>query len=119
MSLTVPRGEGRGGAGELGSIPQDRLSLTGGIRPLRGLEIGARATFLRDMDASDLPEESEPTDAAQILDVFANWQPQNGVLQGTMISAGIDNVFDETYRVHPNGLNNPGLTAKVSIAKSF
>jgi hemoglobin/transferrin/lactoferrin receptor protein len=119
VSLTVPRGEGRNGAGELGSIPQDRLSLTGGIRPLTGLEIGARATVLRDMDASDLPEESAPTDGAQIVDVFANWQPQRGPLDGTVISAGIDNVFDETYRVHPNGLNTPGLTAKLTIGKRF
>ncbi len=119
VSLSVPRGEERGGSGELGSIPQDRLSLTGGIRPVRGLEIGARATFLRDMDASDVPEESEPTDSAQILDVFANWQPRNGPFQDTVISAGIDNVFDETYRVHPNGLNNPGLTAKVSLSRRF
>ncbi len=119
VSLTVPRGEGRNGAGELGSIPQDRLSLTGGIRPRRGLEIGARATVLRDMDASDLPDGAEPVDGAQIVDVFANWQPQRGPLDGTVISAGIDNVFDETYRVHPNGLNNPGLTAKLSIGKSF
>lgn len=119
VSLTVPRGEGRNGAGELGSIPQDRLSLTGGIRPRRGLEIGARATVLRDMDASDLPDGAEPVDGAQIVDVFANWQPQRGPLDGTVISAGIDNLFDETYRVHPNGLNNPGLTAKLSVSKSF
>ena len=118
-SLTIPRGDGRGGAGELGSIPQDRLVVTGGLRPAPGWELGARATFLRDMDDSDLPEAASPTDGAQILDIFANWQPQDGVLQGTVISAGIDNVFDETYRVHPNGLNNPGLTAKVAIGKTF
>ena len=116
-SFTV--GERRNGAGEPGSIPQDRLVVTGGLRPAPGWELGARATVLRDMDDSDLPEDARPTDGAQILDIFANWQPQDGVLQGTAISAGIDNLVDETDRVHPNGLNNSGLTAKVAIGRTF
>jgi hemoglobin/transferrin/lactoferrin receptor protein len=118
-SLSVPRGDGRGGAGELGSIPQDRLVLTGGLRPVPGWELGARATFLRELDAGDLPAGTQPVDGAEIFDVFANWQPQRGVLEGTVISAGVDNVFDENYRVHPNGLNNPGVTAKLAISRRF
>jgi len=118
-SLNVPRGEGRNGAGELGSIPQDRLVLTGGLRPVPGWEVGARATFLRELDAGDLPAGTQPVDAAEVFDVFANWQPQRGMLAGTVISAGVDNVFDENYRVHPNGLNNPGVTAKFSISRRF
>jgi hemoglobin/transferrin/lactoferrin receptor protein len=81
--------------------------------------LGARATFLRELDAGDLPAGTQPVDGAEIFDVFANWQPQRGVLEGTVISAGVDNVFDENYRVHPNGLNNPGVTAKLAISRRF
>jgi hypothetical protein len=56
---------------------------------------------------------------ALIVDVFANWQLQSGLLRDTVISAGIDNVFDETYRVHPSGLDNPDVTAEVSLSRSF
>ena len=118
-SLSVPRGEGRNGGDELGSIPQDRLVLTGGLRPAPGWELGARATFLRELDAGDLPDETQPVAGAEIFDIFANWQPQRGVWAGTVISAGVDNVLDETYRIHPNGLNNPGVTAKFSISRRF
>ncbi|GAW34274.1 heme/hemopexin utilization protein C precursor [Roseovarius sp. A-2] len=118
-SLSVPRGERRGGAGELGSIPQDRLVLTGGLRPAPGWELGARATFLRKLDAGDLPAGTQPVAAAEVFDVFASWQPQRGMLEGTLISAGVDNVFDENYRIHPNGLNNPGVTAKLTISRRF
>ena len=118
-SLTIPRGDGRNGAGELGSIPQDRLVVTGGLRPAPGWELGARATFLRELDAGDLPQGTLPVDSAEVFDVFANWQPQRGVLEGTVISAAIDNVFDENFRVHPNGLNNPGITARFAISRRF
>lgn len=118
-SLTIPRGDGRGDAGKLGSIPQDRLVLTGGLRPAPGLELGGRVTFLRELEASDLPDGSLPVGGAEIIDVFANWQPQRGALEGTVLSAGIDNLFDEGYRVHPNGLNNPGVTAKFAITRRF
>jgi hemoglobin/transferrin/lactoferrin receptor protein len=103
----------------LGSIPQDRLVLTGGLRPAPGWELGARATFLRELDAGDLPAGTQPVDAAEVFDIFANWQPQRGMLEGTVISAAVDNVFDENYRVHPNGLNNPGITAKLAISRRF
>jgi hemoglobin/transferrin/lactoferrin receptor protein len=118
-SLSVPRGEGRGGAGELGSIPQDRLVLTGGLRPAPGWELGARATILRELNAGDLPAGTQPVKGAEILDLFAIWQPQRGPFEGTAISAGVDNVLDETYRVHPNGLNNPGITAKFAVSRRF
>ncbi len=118
-SLTIPRGDGRNGAGKLGSIPQDRLVLTGGVRPAPEWELGARATFLRELDEGDLPDGTLAVDGAEIFDIFANWQPQRGALEGTVISAAIDNVFDQNYRVHPNGLNNPGVTARFAISRRF
>lgn len=118
-SLTIPRGEGDDGNGELGSIPQNRLVLTGGLRPVRGLEVGARVTFLRELDEGDVPEGTRTVDSAEVLDIFANWQVQRGALKGVTVLAGVDNVFDQNYRVHPNGLNNPGVTAKFGLGAQF
>ena len=118
-SLTLPRGWGRDGAGPLGSVPQNRLVVSGGLRPADGLEVGARATFLAAKREADLPEGGQPTSGAAILDLFASWQPQSGMLQGATLVAGVDNLFDRNYRIHPNGLNSPGRTVKVTAAWRF
>jgi len=119
LSLSVPRGEPSDGGGELGSIPQDRLVVTAGIRPLPGVELGARGTFLRELDADDLPPDTEPVDGAEVFDIFANYAPDSGPLEGAVFAAAVDNVFDTNYRVHPNGLNNPGLTFKLAASMDF
>lgn len=118
-SLSIPRGEGRNGAGEMGSIPQDRLVLTAGLRPTPELEIGARGTFLRKLSADDLPDGTEPVAGAGVFDLFANYAPVSGPLEGAVFAAGIDNIFDKNYRVHPNGLNNPGISFKLAASVRF
>lgn len=117
LILTVPRGEEKDGGGALGSIPQDRLTVSGGIRPLLNWELGARATFAAEQD--DVPEGSRPADGWTTVDLFAAWRPEIAALEGTVFRAGIDNVFDETYTIYPNGLNQPGRTFKISAAVSF
>lgn len=116
LILTVPRGEEQGG-GALGSIPQDRLTVSGGIRPTFDWELGARATFAAKQD--DVPEGAQPADGWTTVDLFAAWRPQMAALEGTVFRAGIDNVFDETYTIYPNGLNQPGRTFKISAAVTF
>ena len=114
--LTLPRGEQQGG-GALGSIPQDRLTISGGFRPAFNWELGARATFAAKED--DVPEDSPPADAWTTVDLFGAWRPQAAALAGAVFRAGIDNLFDETYAIYPNGLNQPGRTFKVSAAVAF
>jgi hemoglobin/transferrin/lactoferrin receptor protein len=116
LLLTVPRGEADGG-GPLGSIPQDRVTATLGVRPAAPWEVGARATFAAERD--DVPEDSVPGDAWTTLDVFAAWRPSAPQFEGAVLRAGIDNLFDETYSIYPNGLNQPGRTFKVSATVEF
>lgn len=116
LILTVPRGEEQGG-GALGSIPQDRLTVSAGVRPRFNWELGARAIFAAEQD--DVPEGSPPADGWTTLDLFAAWAPEIPALAGTVFRAGIDNLFDETYSIYPNGLNQPGRTFKISAAVSF
>ncbi|MEO1774977.1 MAG: TonB-dependent receptor [Pseudomonadota bacterium] len=119
VGVTIPRGAQRDGAGELASIPQDRLVLTGGIRPTPDIELGVRGTFARGINEQDVPPESQTTPGFSVIDVFANWAPSEGMLRGAVFSAGIDNITDQTYRIHPNGLNSTGLAVKFAASLDF
>lgn len=116
VGLTVPRGLNQAG-GDLGSIPQDRLTITGGIRPITDLDVGARLTFLDGQD--DVSAGGATTPGTVILDLFATYAPTEGPLEGVSFAAGVDNVTDRTYRIHPNGLNQAGRAFKVSASIPF
>lgn len=118
VGLTIPRGEADNGDG-LGSIPQDRLVITGGYRPFRDVEIGARATLAAGINEDDVPEDGATTPGYAVFDLFANWQPSSGPLEGAVFAAGIDNLTDRTYRIHPNGLNSAGIAVKASASFPF
>ncbi|MEM6971626.1 MAG: TonB-dependent receptor [Pseudomonadota bacterium] len=117
--ITIPRGRQRNGAGELASIPQDRLVLTGGIRPIPDVELGLRGTFRRGINEDDVPEDTITTGGSAVFDLFANWQPSDGPLEGAVFSAGIDNFTDRAYSIHANELNDPGIAVKVSASIAF
>ncbi|MEM6488420.1 MAG: TonB-dependent receptor [Pseudomonadota bacterium] len=117
--VTIPRGRQRDGAGELSSIPQDRLVLVGGFRPIPDIEIGVRGTFTRGIEEDDVPVDAITTPGFAVFDLFANWQPSQGPLAGAIFAAGVDNITDRRYRVHPNGLANTGLAVKVSATLTF
>ncbi|MEM1346078.1 MAG: TonB-dependent hemoglobin/transferrin/lactoferrin family receptor [Pseudomonadota bacterium] len=119
LSITIPRGSQRNGGGELGAIPQDRIVVTAGIRPLADVEIGARGTFAGGINAEDVPADGLTTPGYAVFDLFANWQPSSGPLAGAVFSAGVDNITDRRYRVHPNGLNSVGIAGKVSVNVPF
>jgi hemoglobin/transferrin/lactoferrin receptor protein len=108
----IPRGRENSGEA-LGSIPADRVNLTLGVRPLAGIEIGGRATFAARQD--DVPSGALPTSGYAVYDLFASWDPTPAVT----LRAGIDNLLDRDYRIHPNGLDNPGRSFKLSASVRF
>lgn len=116
LTLTIPRGEADDGSA-LGSIPQDRLSATFGLRPADPWELGLEATFAAKKD--DVPEGSPPADAWTTVDAFGSWAPPSPQFQGAVLRAGIDNLFDEEYAIYPNGLNQPGRTFKITATVLF
>ncbi len=118
LGVTVPRGDDRAG-GELASLPQDRLVVTGGFRPTDDVEIGGRATLLRKLGAGDLPAGVAPVDGAAVFDIFASWAPSEGPLAGAVFAAVVDNLTDREFRIHPSGLNSPGITGKLTATFRF
>ncbi|MBF9051747.1 TonB-dependent hemoglobin/transferrin/lactoferrin family receptor [Roseobacter sp. HKCCD9010] len=114
--LSIARGENDVG-GDLGSIPQDRLTLEAGVRPWEDWELGARAVFAADQDR--VPAGGTPSDSYQTLDLYATFAPDSGPLANGTIRFGIDNVFDEEYTIYPNGLSQPGRTFEISATITF
>ncbi len=114
--LSIARGENDAG-GWLGSIPQDRLTIEGGLRPWAFWEIGARATFAAEQDK--VPAEGTPSDGFRVLDLYATWALQSGTLGGGTIRFGIDNVLGEEYTIYPNGLPQAGRSVEVSASFTF
>ncbi|WP_418591932.1 TonB-dependent hemoglobin/transferrin/lactoferrin family receptor [Ponticoccus sp. (in: a-proteobacteria)] len=114
--LTVNRGE-RDGGGNLGSIPQDRLTATVGLRPWADWEMGVKGTFAAEQ--TRLPEGATGGDAWQTADLFATWQPGRGALEGATVRLGVDNLFDTEYTIYPNALPQPGRTFKISTSFTF
>lgn len=118
LSATVVDGENVETGEPLASIPQDQvvLKLSRSFAD-RNLRLGGRLTLAADRD--DLPEGMLPAESWQTLDLFLGWSPSAAWLEGFDLRAGVDNALDETYRVHPNGINAPGRTYKLSVAVRF
>lgn len=114
--LSIARGENDAG-GWLGSIPQDRLTLEGGLRPWRDWELGARVTLAADQDK--VPDRGTPSDGYELVDLYATWTPRDGPLSNGTIRFGVDNAFDEDYTIYPNGLSQPGRSVKLSASFTF
>jgi len=116
LGLTMPRGKNDEG-GWLGSIPQDRLTLEGGVRPWQDWIFGARATLAADQDR--VTEDGTPGESYQTLDLFASYAPVDGPLAGSVVRFGVDNLFNEDYTIYPNGLSQAGRTVKLSATFAF
>lgn len=113
LGLAIPRGEDTNGD-DLGSLPQDRVTASFGLRPYEGFAIGARGVFAASRSSGGVD-----TDGYETFDLFASYEPADGPFAGTRFSAGIDNILDENYNIHPNALNQPGRTFKFAGAFKF
>lgn len=118
LVANVLEGENPDTGATLASIQQDSVVLNVARSFVdRSVRLGGRVTFAAERD--DLPEGSLPAEAWETLDLFLGWTPDAGALRGFDFQAGIDNALDETYRIHPSGINATGRTYKVSLARHF
>lgn len=113
------RVDGEGASGEeLASIQPERASLGGGVYLLdRQLSLGAELVAARARD--DVPEGTLETAGYGKTDLFANWTPAGGPLAGFEFRLALDNVFDKDYRIHPNGIDQPGRSVRLTIARNL
>ncbi len=120
-NLTIPRGSEKDSSRQLGNIPQDRVSVTLGLKPNPQWEIGLRSTVAGERDVTD--EDSTlgfaDTESFVTFDLFANLRLGDGSSSDALILFGIDNIINQKYKLHPNVLNNPGRSVKLNTQFTF
>jgi hemoglobin/transferrin/lactoferrin receptor protein len=115
-------GDNRDTGSGLGSIPQDSLTFSLKAKlPRYGWQVGGRASIAAAQN--DVPDGSVTTESYETVDLFANWSPQRGVLpamlEGTVMTIGIDNLFDETFSIHPTVIRQPGRSVRLTLSRQF
>ena len=108
----------------LTSTPADTLSLTVARRlPDIGLEFGWTAHVVDKIATSSRSTAGVITttnfDAYDVHDLFVSWKPDQGVLAGTDVQFGIENVFDSTYRNNLDQENGIGRNIKLTLTRTF
>lgn len=116
VSASIPEGT------VVDTLAQDKLVLTLGGRALEGqLEYGSTVTFA----AEPLTEVSTASggvgdaEAWTKVDIFASYKPQEGPLEGTSITASIENLFNADYRENLAVERSTGRTFKLTLTKQF
>lgn len=80
------------------------------------LTVGGRMQIVDDQNR--VPEGVPRTGGHTVYDVFANWQPQHGLLKGLRVDVGIDNLTDKEYRRHVSGIPEAGINPKLTLSYS-
>lgn len=104
--------------GSLASVQPDRATLGAGLF-LLGRELTVGAELVAATDRRDLPAGALGTPGFGKTDVFANYVPDRGPLAGFEFRLAVDNLFDKDYRIHPNAIEQPGRSIRLSIARDF
>lgn len=117
-SMTLLESRRRNGGGDLASVQPDRASLGAGLYLLdRQLVVGGELVAAR--DRRDVAEDVLETAGFGKTDLFVNYTPERGPLAGFEFRLAVDNVFDKDFRIHPNAIQQPGRSVRLSIARDF
>ena len=104
----------------INSIPADKLTTVfGGKLPEYGLRFGLRSEFAAEQDRIDTS--GTATSGYAVHGVFVTWFPQIELLQNFRVDAGVENIFDTTYRRHLQSIYEEGRDYRVAVsyAKGF
>jgi hemoglobin/transferrin/lactoferrin receptor protein len=102
----------------LSSIPADKLYLTVGAK-VPTLDIAFGVTEEHNWAQHRLGDDDEDTlavDSFNVVGLFASWAPDEGILSGFRIDAGIDNLFDAQYERFRALEEAPGRDYRVAIS---
>ena len=81
------------------------------------MTVGGEVILSRARD--DVPEGALATPGYGKTDLFVSYLPSAGALAGLEFRLAVDNAFDKDYRIHPNGIDQPGRSVRLSIASEF
>jgi hemoglobin/transferrin/lactoferrin receptor protein len=99
----------------LGSLYPDRYVFNAGIKlPEYWTSLGARVTIAEDFTKVNTP--GQEIDGYTTLDLYASFEPTEGMFEGLRVDLGVDNVTDEAYaRGFANNLQ-PGINYKAAVS---
>ncbi|MEE4639688.1 MAG: TonB-dependent receptor [Wenzhouxiangella sp.] len=118
LGLTLLDGDRRDGGGALASLQSDRLTLAAGLYLIdRQLRLGGEWIAARARD--DVPDGALATPGYGKVDLHAAWLPRTGALAGFEFRLGLDNLLDKAFRIHPNAIDQPGRSLRLSVAREF
>ena len=99
----------------LTSIPADKLILTvGGKIPPIDLVFGVTNEFA--WDQHRVADEAIAVDSYHIVNLFASWVPDEGVLEGFRVDAGIENIVDNQYERYLAFEEAPGRDFRLAVS---
>ncbi|SFR12723.1 TonB-dependent hemoglobin/transferrin/lactoferrin family receptor [Poseidonocella sedimentorum] len=114
--LSLARGESDNDY--IASLPQDRLTISAGLRPSAEWELGALATFAAEHRFINADVEAEG-EAYRTVDLYAAYTPLSGPLEGSTVRLGVANAFDESYHIYPIEMPMPGRSVDLSVSLAF
>ena len=118
-AYTLIRGKDGETGASLNSIPADELALNlGGRIPHYGLIFGWRGVFATAQRRVS-GRRTRPSSGYSVHDVYAAWAPADGPFGGLELRAGIDNVFNKSYKEHLAGDSGKGRAFKLTFVKQF
>lgn len=102
----------------LTSIPADKLMLTvGGKIPSLDLAFGVTNEIAWAQRRVPDDQEAElAVDGYHIVNLFASWAPDDGVLEGLRVDAGIENVVDNEYERYLALEDAPGRDFRLAVS---
>ncbi|MEM8799203.1 MAG: TonB-dependent receptor [Pseudomonadota bacterium] len=98
-----------------GVLTPNTLFLDGGLKwQSQGLRVGARVTVADDF--TEVNDPLEVRDSFVFSDVYAVWQPPEGILNGLRLDLGVDNITDADFEIVNAGVSQPGRNFKLGVA---
>ncbi|PIB24256.1 hypothetical protein BFP76_03270 [Amylibacter kogurei] len=114
MGVTLIDGQGPNGS-KLNSIANNSIMLGLSYQFTPEFKMGINSTF-----AADRTQDRGEFDGYNVHNVYATYSPDRGVLKGTEIHLGIDNIADTTYQPATYlSQAAKGRNIKLSLAKTF
>ncbi|MBM7067094.1 TonB-dependent receptor domain-containing protein [Actibacterium sp. 188UL27-1] len=117
LNANVTRGTEQrlnGSTADWRNIPADGLQLTLGRRFGEALDLSWEMVADQRMTRT-----TDPSAGFAVHNLRATYQPQAGVLEGSELRIGVENLFDREYTRHLSTRPAPGRNIKVTLARTF
>lgn len=98
------------------NLTQDTVRFTVGRRFGETLDLSWEALFAASYEDED---QNLEFDSFNVHNLRATYKPDNGLLAGTELRVGLENVFDTNYRPKNSSRNGPGRNIKLTVAREF